>query len=267
MRCERMTWPQVAAYFKEHDTVLIAIGSLENHGRQNPLGTDMLIPNKILDLMEERGCDYLIAPSIPYGACDYFREFPGTITIGEDGLYLILSRVIEGFYQHGARHFAILNGHGGNDGAVERIAYELRNKGAILTLLDWWNMVWDLDPKYKGGHGGGEETMGVMAIDESLVDKSQIDDMNLKEINDNFETLTFMSMRYKGVKVAIPRLVNEATDNGWRGDDHPKYATKELGTKMLNDFADFAVDYLNEFKKVPLEKHDYVQDWINKNVK
>jgi len=264
MRAELLSWVKVGQYFKTHDTVLIAVGSLENHGRQNPLGTDTLIPNKILELIEDR-CDYLIAPTIPYGACDYFRDFPGTITIGEDGLYCILKKVIMGFYHHGARHFAILNGHGGNDVVINKIGYELRDIGAILTKLDWWTMVWDMDEKYKGGHGGGEETAGVLAINENLVDKDQIDDMNLKEINPNFQTLTFMDLKYKGVKVSIPRHVSEATDNGWRGDDHPKYATKEWGEAMLNDCANFIVDYLEEFKKIPVDKPNYVKEYLDKN--
>jgi len=261
MRAERMTWPMVGQYFKEHDTLLIAVGSTENHGRQNPLGTDTMIPNKILELLEDK-CDYLIAPTIPYGACDYFKDFPGTITIGEDGLYCILKKVLMGYYHHGARHFAVLNGHGGNDVVINKIGYELRDMGALLTKLDWWTMVWDMNPAWKGGHGGGEETAAVMAIDESLVDMSQMDDMNLKEMGEGFETLTFMDIKYKGVKIAIPRMCCELTDNGWRGEDHPKYATKEWGTEMLQTCADYIADYLQEFKKMPLNKPDYVKEWL-----
>ena len=261
MRAERMTWPQVGMYFKEHDTVLITVGSTECHGRQLPLGTDTLIPQKILELMEDK-TDYLIAPVIPYGACDYFSEFPGTITLGEDGLYTILKKVVDGYYKHGARHFAVLNGHGGNDSVINRIGYELRDKGALLTKLDWWTMVWDMNPDWKGGHGGGEETAGIMAVDPNLVDKDAIDDMNLREIGPDFETLTFMDLKFKGVKVAVPRMVTEITDNGWRGDDHPKYATQEWGCEMLEKCADFICEYLDEFKKLPLDKKNLAKQFL-----
>ena len=260
MRAENLTWPQTEEYFKTHDTVLLSVGSLECHGKHNPLGTDTLIPKKILELMEPH-TDWLIAPTIPFGACDYFREFPGTISIGEDGLYDILKRVVDGYYAHGVRHFAVLNGHGGNNGVINRIGYELREKNAILAELNWWTMVWDMNEDWKGGHGGGEETMAVMAIDPSLVDKSAYDGMNLEKGNlgEDFEIVTFMDSKFKGVKVSIPRLVTEITDNGWRGTDDPKYATEEMGKEMLETCAEYICEFLDEFKKVSPEKKNVLR--------
>ena len=52
MRLERSTWPQVEAYFAEHDTVLLVFGSIEQHGRHNPLGTDTMAPDYLMDLIE-----------------------------------------------------------------------------------------------------------------------------------------------------------------------------------------------------------------------
>lgn len=36
MRLLNMNWPKVDAYFKESDMVIIAIGSIESHGRHMP---------------------------------------------------------------------------------------------------------------------------------------------------------------------------------------------------------------------------------------
>ena len=53
MRLANMTWPKVESYFKTRDTVLLAIDSIECHGRHLPLGTDTLIPpDRILELFE-----------------------------------------------------------------------------------------------------------------------------------------------------------------------------------------------------------------------
>ena len=54
MRLEHLTWPQAEAYFAKNDTVIIPLGSLECHGRHMPLGTDTLIPNRIIELLEEK---------------------------------------------------------------------------------------------------------------------------------------------------------------------------------------------------------------------
>jgi len=253
-----MTWPQVGEYFKEHDTVLLSVGSLECHGRHLPMGTDTLIPQKLLELIEP-DCDWLIAPTIPFGACDYFREFPGTISLGEDGLYTVLKKVIDGYYAHGARHFAVLNGHGGNNGVLNRIGYELRDRNAILAELNWWTMVWDMNEKWKGGHGGGEETAGIMAVDPGLVDKSAIGPMNLKgSLGEDYETLTFMNSKYKGVSIAVPRLVTEITDNGWRGDDYPGDATEEWGKEMLDTCAKYICDFLRDFSNIDPTKKSMI---------
>lgn len=77
--------------------------------------------------------------------------------------------------------------------------------------------------------------MAVMAIDPSLVDWCAYDGMNLElgSLGKDFEIETFMDSRYKGVRVAVPRLVTEITDNGWRGLDNPKYATPEMGKERL----------------------------------
>ena len=53
MRIELSTWPAVEDYFQRgNDLVVLAIGSTEEHGRHNPLGTDTLAPNLLLDKIE-----------------------------------------------------------------------------------------------------------------------------------------------------------------------------------------------------------------------
>ena len=70
MRLENITWPRAEKYFKESDMVLLQIGSIECSGRHMPLGTDTLIPNKIVENYSKKKSDILIAPTIPYGACE-----------------------------------------------------------------------------------------------------------------------------------------------------------------------------------------------------
>lgn len=80
MRLENLTWPQAEQYFKNHDLAIVPIGSIECHGKHMPLGTDTIIPNKILELIEKKS-DALIVPTMPYGNTDYLASFPGTISL------------------------------------------------------------------------------------------------------------------------------------------------------------------------------------------
>ena len=134
--------------------VILPIGSTECHGRHMPLGTDTLIPDKILDLIEEKNDNILIAPMIPYGACQSLADYPGTIDIDSDVLYQYVYQIVDGLYKHGARKILVLNGHGGNIKTIERIGLEFDKKGAMVVMLNWWLMAWDMKPEWKGGHGG-----------------------------------------------------------------------------------------------------------------
>jgi len=251
MRLENISWVKAEAYFKENDTVILPVGSLECHGKHLPLGTDTLIPNKILSLLEPL-TDTLIAPTLPYGSCDYLSPFAGTVSLGHDVLYAVIGRICEELYNHGARHFIVLNGHGGNVPILDRVALDLYKKGALLAQVNWWLLAGELNPAWKGGHGGAEETAGVLAVDPSLVDWDMVEDLKLKPFMDGAETVDFKNVVYKGGHIPIVRPIPLVTDNGWFGTDHPSLATPEWGNDMVAAMADYIAAFAADFKAVPL---------------
>ena len=257
MYLSRMNYREVEAYLKTSDTILIPVGSLENHGLHMPLGTDTLIPEHIARLIDERS-DLRIAPAIPYGATDDLTGFAGTVSIGTEGLIALLRTVCDQLYRYGFRHFLILNGHGGNTAAIHAVGSHLCRKGAYLAILNWWLMAGQINPEWAGGHGGGEETAAVMAADPSLIKREYL---NLPEgiRNDLGDALPYgawTSVQYKGVSVTVPRAVRSITDNGWlvhsfKGDV-PTRATPEWGREMLEATAGYIVDFAQHFSKTPL---------------
>ncbi len=252
MRLENITWPRAQEYFKNDGTVIIGIGSIESHGRHMPLGTDTLIPDRLIDLIEKK-TDVLIAPTIPYGATQSLREYPGTVDIDNDVLYKYLLCVVESLYRHGARKFLILNGHGGNIKPIERVALDMDQKGCLTAVLNWWLMAWDMNPAWKGGHGGGEETAAILGIDPALVDGSEIGPaLKLYDVSGAIKATGFYSVSYKGVSFNVPRLINKITDSGWIGLDHPGTATEQWGREMLQTCADYIADLAEEFRKIEL---------------
>ena len=253
MRLQNMTWPKVEEYFQQNDTVMFSVGSVECHGRHNPLGVDMLIPERLVNLIEAEDDSFLIAPGIPYGACDSLSPFPGTINLGTDVLYSVLTRVTESLYNHGARRFVIVNGHGGNMRTIDQVGYDLFKKGALLAELNWWLMVWDMNPAWKGGHGGAEETAAIMAIDPKLVDLSEIEsDASITDISPEIRGTGFTSVDFKGVTVNVPRLTPAITGNGWIGPDHPRLANAAWGSEMLETCAKYIADFTKAFRQAKL---------------
>jgi len=245
---------EVEEYLKTSDTILIPVGSLENHGLHMPLGTDFLIPDEIARLISERS-PILIAPTLNYGATDDLVGFPGTVSIGTEGLIALLKAICDQFYRQGFRHFLILNGHGGNTAAIQAVGMHLYRKGAYLANLNWWLMAGQLNPAWSGGHGGGEETAGILAVDPGLIKRQYLEAPEgiRNDLSENLPYGAWTNILYKGVSVTVPREIKDITDNGWlvhsfKGDV-PTRATEEWGREMLCAVADYIADFAAEFEK------------------
>lgn len=256
MYLANMNYREVEEYLKSSDTILIPVGSLENHGLHLPLGTDFLIPDEIARLIDSKS-RLLIAPTVHYGATDDLCGFPGTVSIGTEGLIALLKSICDQLYRCGFRHFLILNGHGGNTAAIQAVGMHLYRKGAYLANLNWWLMAGQLNPAWAGGHGGGEETAGILALDPKLVKQEYL---NLPEgvrndLGDTLPSGAWTNVVYKGVSVAVPREIKDITDNGWLTHafpgDVPTRATAQWGREMLQTVADYIVDFAAEFSKTP----------------
>ena len=254
MYLAHMNHRQVSEYLKTSDTILIPVGSLENHGLHMPLGTDFLIPDEIARLLSEKS-PILIAPTINYGATDDLAGFPGTVSIGTEGLIALLKAVCDQLFRHGFRHFLILNGHGGNTAAIQAVGMHLYRKGAYLANLNWWLMAGQINPAWAGGHGGGEETAGILAVDPGLVKQEYLDlpEGIRNDLGDALPYGAWTNIVYKGVSVTVPREIKDITGNGWlvhsfRGD-LPTRATAEWGKEMLHAVAGYIADFASEFEK------------------
>ncbi|MHC1605022.1 MAG: creatininase family protein [Candidatus Methanofastidiosia archaeon] len=153
--------------------VVIPIGTIEAHGKHLPLGTDNIIPAKIVEFIEEEfKNEVLIAPLIPYGHAYYLEKWPGTINVSSDALRAYLLSVCKEFVRNGIKRFLFLNGHGGNTAAIAEISEIISYEGATSKMVNWWE---DFNEKIKEiapatGHAGEDETSLVLVINALLVD-------------------------------------------------------------------------------------------------
>ena len=114
------------------------------------------------------------------------------------------------------------------------------------------------DAEHQGGHGGAEETAGVMAVDPSLIKYEYIDlpEAIRNDISDEIPSGAWTIVIFKGVSIQIPREIKDITDNGWLAhgfrNDAPTKAKPEWGTEMLNSVADLIVEFGEAFGKAEL---------------
>lgn len=254
MYLEHMNYPEVEEFVKSHDTVLIPVGSTENHGKHMPLGTDTMIPHKIAQLIEGKISDQIvIAPTLPYGSTEDLKGFAGTVSIGNDGLILVLGRICEQLLGYGFKHIIILNGHGGNSKAIEYVGLKVHEQGGLLARVDWWLLAGQLNPMWKGGHGGGEEAAGVMAVDPTLIKREWLNEgENIRDLSPELPAATWNSVAFGKGTVTVPRPMTEITDNGWMAygmPDAPARADEKWGTEMVETCAQYVADFAKVFAR------------------
>lgn len=251
MRLEHSSWAQIKEYFEKKDIVVVPLGSVENHGSHMGLGTDFIIPAKLVEMLHQR-VDVLSIPVMPFGMADHHVNFPGTLSIGHDGLFLVMSRIAEQLYNMGARKIVFLNGHGGNTPVLNRIGLEMNSKGALCAIFDWWTLAGKINPKWKGGHAGAQETSAMLAINSEYVHMEYAMDSKPQDLSDELIFGGSNDVLCNGIPVTVPRLVDRLASAGWYGNDDIKTATKEWGEEMLNATADFLANFIIKFEKVKL---------------
>jgi creatinine amidohydrolase len=160
------------ANVSKSNLVVIPIGSLEAHGHHLPLGTDIFSPRLFCSKLEEKiGDEIWIAPEIPYGQSYDLTVYPGTIDVPSQVFAEYVYWVGKGMYENGMKKLILLNGHGGNNTALNLAAEMLEKIGMDVLVMNWWL---DYSAEIKAitgaqGHAGEDETSAILYYDASLV--------------------------------------------------------------------------------------------------
>lgn len=112
MLIEAMTMPEFAEHLKISRTVVVPVGSVEEHGPHLPLSTDTVHAYEVSRQACEKTGAFLVPP-IHYGICRSTGQHPGTISISGDTLRALLKDIGLSLYRQGLRNFVFLSGHAG----------------------------------------------------------------------------------------------------------------------------------------------------------
>ncbi len=176
---ENLRMPEFAAWREEHRTVILPVGSVEEHGPHLPLGTDTFHALEVARRAAELH-PVLVAPPLYYGLCRSTREHPGTVSISGDTLRALVADLGREFHRQGMSSLVIMSGHAGGTHmaalveAGETLLAELPNlKGAVVNLLDLLREVVAAQPELvqtRGdSHAGEVETALMLAAYPHLV--------------------------------------------------------------------------------------------------
>jgi creatinine amidohydrolase len=130
MRIFELNWMHLDQYLEHDDRIVLPLGSTEQHAYLS-LGTDAILAERVsVEAAEPLGVPVL--PALPYGVCPSFAAYPGSPSLGLDTYAAVLGELIASLRGQGFRRLLLVNGHGGNTPAAERVA------GENVLWHDWW---------------------------------------------------------------------------------------------------------------------------------
>ena len=165
------TWLEIENRLRESRTVVIPIGSNEQHGPTGLLGTDWLCPEIIAHEAHRGGGDILVAPTFNIGMAQHHLGFPGTISLRPSTFQAAICDWVASLSRHGFERIYFLNGHGGNIASIEAAfseayaaySFTARVCPHMLKLRNWWQLpgigklAEDLFPSGHGSHATPSE--------------------------------------------------------------------------------------------------------------
>ena len=131
----RMTFKEAEEKFSENPVALIPMGSTEEHGPTSPMGDYRV--TEVLSRRVAEATGSIMAPIIPFGVGETFKNFPGAIYLGGDTLYALLWDVCGRLMDHGLDHLLLICGHHGNVPVVEGVARDIREaRGIRIAMIE-----------------------------------------------------------------------------------------------------------------------------------
>ncbi len=148
MLLAKSTWPEIEAFLTRSKTVVVPIGSNEQHGPTGLLGTDWMCPEIIAHEAQNDRSDLLVAPTFNIGMAQHHLGFPGTISLRPSTFMAAIGDWCRSLAGHGFEKIYFLNGHGGNVHTIEAAFSELYAeasfgrvpRGFAARLKNWWDL-------------------------------------------------------------------------------------------------------------------------------
>lgn len=249
------TWQDVKMYIEETEdpTVIVPIGSTEQHGPHLPLGVDAFQAIEVAEGIGQQ-CSVLIAPPIWYGDAAHHMYFPGTISLSSETVISLLKDVYESLISHGVTNIITVNGHRlANLPVIEIAAKQTKENhpGTFFATIDLvrigvriHNELREGDPE-DGMHGGEFESSFLMFKYPELVREEKIE----REVHERWTR--FSSYDFVNMDDTVP-IMNASHD--WTTDDlghygDPTKGSAEKGEELYKAIVDNGVEFINDLRE------------------
>ena len=252
-----MSWVEVQEAIKTTDTIIVPLGSLEEHGPHDPVGSCYILANESARVVGAK-TGVPVLPTIPFGISKSFGNFPGTVTVRSETLKELTRDVCDSLIRHGFKRIIFFSAHGGgNLPALTEVAEELREQtGTLFAVLHIWGLISQLAPSItpafgvRSGHGGEPVASVMLYLTPDLVDMKKAKWTPTRQPLDGMNSESYGTHEFKKLKVMIPLYTEEVAPNGVMGD--PTKASKERGEKLFKALTDYLVDFIEHFRRMKI---------------
>lgn len=228
--------PDVAEVVARSGVAVIPLGSTEQHGPHLPCGTDSMAADLIAEAVAAR-LEGLYVPFGPYGVTPIHAGHPGTISLRRSTFEALLTDLLSELAGMGVTTFVLVNWHEGNIASTDAVAYSIQQELGVNIVVAQACYVAQRIYRDLGGeltHGGGIETMAVMAYDRSLVRLERVSAPTRPHGAEGLD-----AMRRSHEVYGFVTDVTELADEGWYGN--PWWATDAEAATFAEHTADEVV--------------------------
>ena len=240
----KMTSPEAAEALAGAEVALIPVGATEQHGPNMTLETDTAVAYRLaLRIAAALHPRAVVAPPLPYGVSYHHMSFPGTMTLSPETFQAVVLEVVESLRQHGLERFFVIDGHAGNQGALDVLMTKLRfQMGVRAAYLFYFTIVDDLMHEgaktERWGHACEVETSMGLALQPDTVRSEALEAGELRP----HPTV----QQHPGTpRVGVPLSFDEITGNGALGD--ARQASEKFGQELTEAVVRRSVEFLERF--------------------
>ncbi|HEX4260046.1 MAG TPA: creatininase family protein [Acetobacteraceae bacterium] len=259
-RLAELTGGEARDVLARRPVILLPLGSHEEQGPHAPMG-DYLSADRMAERIAARateaGTETLVAPVLPFGGAEYFGSVPGGIALSQATLRAVLTDVFACLLRHGLSRLVVINGHGGNVGAIHETTLAIRRaQDVVIPSFYLWKIGKQLLPAIVGaerarastGHGADPLSSVAMHLLPELVRPDLAPAPIAVPQTEGLPASGFGSLRFEGVDVEMPLELDAIAPDGVFGAD-ARIPSAETGAALVERLTEIGARFVAHHAK------------------
>lgn len=258
-----LTWAEAKKKLDGSKLAIVPVGSVEQHGLHLGLGSDWIEASEIARRVGEKS-GKLVLPVMPYGVAAHHMDFPGVISLNPSTLRAVIFDILTSLHRHGVTRVLLINGHGGNMGAITDAVRAAKEEYGMLTAISqWWDILHDkpIHGQPVIAHAGYAETAFVLASKPEATRMHLAVLSETTQVDDKIELVSLVEARFKDGLIKLPLNTADVSNTGSMTEAHPddvkgtkdySMITPEFAEKLMEEVVDWLVEFAEAFEKFEL---------------